>query len=83
MEPTSHHIMPLIIHSFGADTHTRKHIQTFADRSNFKKPGLKMTDQFPSLISTTAGTPTYTSKATTNACTTVILVGGIHGESIL
>ena len=35
----SHHIMPLVINSLGADTQTHTHIQIFADRSNSKKPG--------------------------------------------
>ena len=36
MEPTSHHITPLVINTSGADTHanthTHTHIQTFADK---------------------------------------------------
>ena len=43
MGSISHHIIPLVIHSLGGgDTHTRKHtrIQTFANRSNSKKPGV-------------------------------------------
>ena len=45
MGSISHHITPLVINSLGgghththANTHTR--IQTFADRSNSKKPGV-------------------------------------------
>ena len=34
----SHHIMPLVINSLGADTQTHTRLQTFADRSNSKKP---------------------------------------------
>ena len=39
MGSISHYIMPLVIIASEADTHTHSHIQTFADRSNSKKPG--------------------------------------------
>ena len=40
MESISHHIMPLVINSLGGGhTHAHARLQTFADRSNFKKPG--------------------------------------------
>ena len=50
----SHHIMPPVVHSLaGRDTHTQTHthtckdiIQTFADRSNSKKPGTPTTGQY-------------------------------------
>ena len=66
MGSISCHITPLVINSLGADTHTC--IQTFTDRSNSKKPGmrmpacgrhvpgLKMLNQFLILISSTAKT---------------------------
>ena len=38
MGSISHHITPLVINSLG-DGHTHARIQTFADRSNSKKPG--------------------------------------------
>ena len=54
MGSISHYIMPVVVNSLGVDTHantqtyththtTRKftRIQTFADRSNFKKPGVR------------------------------------------
>ena len=40
MGSISHHISPLVINSLGGGhTHTHTSIQTFADRSNSKKPG--------------------------------------------
>ena len=36
----SHYIMPIIIHSLGADTHTHINIQAFVDGSNYKKLGV-------------------------------------------
>ena len=43
MGSISHHIMPLVINSLrGGHTHTHTHILKFADRSNSKKPGLKI-----------------------------------------
>ena len=42
MESISRHIMPLVIHSLGGGhTHTQTHIQTFANRSNSKKSGVR------------------------------------------
>ena len=37
MGSKSHHIMPLVINSLGADTH----IQTIGDRNKSKKPGAR------------------------------------------
>ena len=47
----SHHIMPLVANSLGMDTHAHTHInmQTFMDRSNYKKPGARRPVHAPSL----------------------------------
>ena len=39
MGSISHHITPLVIHRLGCG-HTHINIQTLADRSNYKKPGM-------------------------------------------
>ena len=59
MGSISHHIMPLVTNSLedghtNIHTHTRKHtcIQTSADRSNSKKPGVLATGWFNTYVTT-------------------------------
>ena len=43
MGSISHHIIPLVVHSLGADTHANTHTHMpLTDRSNSKKPGMHL-----------------------------------------